>query len=53
MGIKTHVPVAMMRGVDAGIDDVHYGNNVTMPAGKRLTLRVTLRGETAMFNVAG
>ena len=53
MGMITHVPVAMMRGVDAGMDDMHYGNNVTMPAGQKLTVKVTLDGETATVRLAG
>lgn len=50
MGMATHVPSATMRGVNAGMDDTHYGNNVKMPMGQALTIRVALRGETAIFH---
>ena len=45
-----HVSVAEMEGIDAGVADLHYGNNVTMPAMHRYTVTVTLNGEQAVFN---
>ncbi len=45
------LPVAMMQGIGHGMEDFHYGNNVTMPDGHKLTVRVTLNGETAVFRV--
>ena len=50
MGMATHVSVATMRGVDAGTDDIHYGNNVKMPMSQTLTINVSLNGETAVFH---
>lgn len=43
------VPFAMMRGVKAGMSDMHYGNNVKMPLGQKMTFKVTLNGETAVI----
>ena len=51
MGMATRVPVATMRGVKAAMDDVHYGNNVKMPLGQKLTVKITLAGETAVLAV--
>jgi hypothetical protein len=45
------VPFAMMRGVDEGAADVHYGNNVDLVAGHRYRVTVTLTGEQAVFQV--
>lgn len=49
-GMSDHVPVAAMEGIGAGVADLHYGNNVTMPAMHRYTVTVTLNGEKAVFN---
>lgn len=43
--------VAMMRGVDAGMEDMHYGNNVAMSAGHAFVVKVSLKGERAVFHV--
>ena len=51
MGMATQVPVAKMRGMHAGMDDMHYGNNVKMSANQKLAVKVTLKGETAVFHV--
>ena len=51
MGMATHVPVAMMRGVTSGMDDAHYGNNLKLPMAQKITVKVSLNGETAIFNV--
>lgn len=50
MGMTTHVSPATMRGVNAGIDDTHYGNNVRMPMGQAFTIKVALNGEIAVFH---
>ena len=47
----TKVPVAVMEGIGEGVADLHYGNNVAMPAGHRFTITVTLRGERAVFQM--
>ena len=31
-------------------DGMHYGNNVTLTAGHRITVKVTLNGQTAVFH---
>jgi hypothetical protein len=49
-GMADHVTVAAMEGIGAGIADLHYGNNITMPAMHRYTVIVTLNGEKAIFN---
>ena len=49
-GMSDHVPVAEMEGIGAGVADLHYGNNVTMPAMHRYTVTVTLNGEKAVFS---
>lgn len=46
-----HVPVAMMTGVGEGMADMHYGNNVSMPAGHTFTVTVALGKERAVFRV--
>ncbi len=50
-GMATKVSVAVMEGIGSGAADVHYGNNVNMPAGHRFTVTVTLKGERAVFKV--
>lgn len=47
----TKVPAAMMRGVGAGMDDLHYGNNVKMTGGQTFTVAVMLKGERAGFRL--
>ena len=43
------VPVATMYGVMAGMSDLHYGNNVTMPSNRDYTVNVTVNGQQATF----
>jgi hypothetical protein len=43
--------VAIMRGVDEGADDLHYGNNVDVIAGHVYQVTVTLKGQHAVFQV--
>jgi len=47
----TKLPVAVMEGIGEGVADLHYGNNVDMPAGHRFTILVTLTGERAVFHL--
>jgi hypothetical protein len=49
MSVK--VPVAVMRGVDEGADDIHYGNNVDLIGGHKYRVTVTLGGERAVFEL--
>ena len=51
MGMATHVQAATMRGVNAGAGDIHYGSNVKLPAGQKLTVAITLKGEKVAFTV--
>jgi hypothetical protein len=50
-GMSMKVPVAIMRGVDEGTGDVHYGNNVDLDAGHVYKVTVTLKGQRAVFQV--
>ncbi len=47
-----HVPSAVMQGTTSGQADLHYGNNVTMPPGRRFTVTVAASGQTATFHVS-
>lgn len=44
------VPIVVMQAVGSGPQSTHYGNNVTMPAG-RYTVMVTVNGSGASFAV--
>jgi hypothetical protein len=44
------VPVTVMQGVDEGAADLHYGNNVNLEAGQKVTIVVTLAGQKAVFH---
>ena len=50
-GMPTNVPIAVMEGIGKGVADLHYGNNVTMPAGHRFTITVKLNGQRAVLHV--
>jgi hypothetical protein len=50
MAQATRVPVATMEGVDEGPSDYHYGNNVALANGHRVTVTVTLAGQKAVFH---
>ena len=49
-GMPMKVPIAVMEGIGKGVADLHYGNNVTMPAGHRFTITVTLKGQRAILH---
>jgi hypothetical protein len=44
------VPVAVMEGVGEGVSDYHYGNNVNLKPGQKVTVVVKLNGQTATFH---
>jgi len=44
------VPVAVMEGVTEGASDLHYGNNVSLAAGHKITVTVTVNGQRAVFH---
>ena len=46
----THISVAIMQGVGEGIEDYHYGNEVTLTPGHRITVTVVVKGERAVFH---
>jgi hypothetical protein len=49
-GAPVEVPVIVMQAIGKGPASTHYGNNVTMPAGRYL-VTATVNGQTAVFNV--
>jgi hypothetical protein len=44
------VPIVVMQAIGKGPSSTHYGNNVTMPAG-RYKVTVTVNGQMAVFDV--
>jgi hypothetical protein len=49
-GAQVEVPVVVMQAIGKGPASTHYGNNVTMPAG-RYQVTVFVNGEKAVFGV--
>ena len=49
VGAPIEVPVVVMQAIGQGPSSTHYGNNVTMPAG-RYKVTVTVNGMTAVFD---
>ncbi len=49
-GTTVDVPVVVMQAIGKGPPSTHYGNNVTMPAG-RYSVTVTVNSKKATFNV--
>jgi hypothetical protein len=49
-GTPTEVAVVVMQAIGKGPASTHYGNNVTMPAG-RYIITVTVNGKNAIFAV--
>jgi hypothetical protein len=49
-GAPNEVPIVVMQAVGKGPASTHYGNNVTMPAG-RYSVAVTVNGQKAVFTV--
>jgi hypothetical protein len=47
---QIEVPVVVMQAIGKGPASTHYGNNVTMPAG-RYKVTVSVNGKTAVFRV--
>ena len=41
----------MMEGIGEGVADLHYGNNVAMPARHRFVVIVTWKHERATFHL--
>ena len=49
-GTPIEVPVVVMQAIGKGPSSTHYGNNVTMPAG-RYKVTVTVNSQMAVFDV--
>jgi hypothetical protein len=49
-GEQIEVPVVIMQAIGKGVSSTHYGNNVTMPAG-RYKVTVSINGRAAIFHV--
>jgi hypothetical protein len=47
---STKVPSAIMVGVGEPISDYHYGNDVALKPAKPITVKVTVRGQSAAFH---
>ena len=45
------LPVSVMEGIGEGVADLHYGNNVAMPANHRFVVVVAWKGERATFHL--
>jgi len=50
-GEDAAMPVAKMQGIGMGPEDIHYGNDTSMPAGHEFTVEVHLDDEAASFQV--
>jgi hypothetical protein len=44
------VPSAVMVGVGQPLSDYHYGNDVALKPGARITVKVTVRSQSALFH---
>ncbi len=44
------VPISTMEGIGEGAADYHYGNNVDLTAGHKITVTVELNGQKAVFH---
>ena len=51
-GMAKALSVAMMQGVGAGTNDLHYGNNVMLAAGHNFDVAVTLGTDHAVFHMS-
>jgi hypothetical protein len=50
-GMPRTIPVAVMEGVGQGLADLHYGNNVTMPAGHTFLVTVAPGADRAAYEL--
>ena len=51
LGAGTKVPSAIMVGIGEPMTDYHYGNDVALKPGERVTVKVTVNGQTAVFHL--
>lgn len=49
-GKAVTLPVSVMEGIGKGVADLHYGNNLAMPARHRFIVTVTWSGSRAIFH---
>jgi hypothetical protein len=45
------VPAAIMVGIGEPSSDYHYGNDVALKPGDKLTVKVTVKGQTAVLHI--
>jgi hypothetical protein len=50
-GKTVTLPVSVMEGIGEGAADLHYGNNVAMPAGHRFVVTVSWKSQRASFRL--
>ena len=48
--MNTTLPAATMVGIGAPMTDYHYGNDIVLKPGARITVKVTVKGELAVFH---
>jgi len=48
-GKPANVPVATMAAIGKGLRDYHYGNDVVLKPGSRVTVTVTVKGQRAVL----
>jgi hypothetical protein len=51
MNMAVKVPAMAMQGIDQGVSDRHYGNNVPLKAGHTYVITVTVNRQPATFIV--
>jgi hypothetical protein len=44
------LPAAIMVGIGAPMSDYHYGNDIALTPGDRVTVKVTVKGQVALFH---
>ena len=45
------LPAAIMVGIGAPMTDYHYGNDVVLKPGSKLTVKATVKGQTGVFHL--
>jgi hypothetical protein len=48
--MDTTLPAAIMVGIGAPMTDYHYGNDIVLNPGTRVTVKVTVKGQLAVFH---
>jgi hypothetical protein len=47
---RTMLPAAIMIGIGAPASDYHYGNDIALKPAAKITVKVTVKGELAVFH---